>query len=80
MTKHSWLAAAIVMLSLATFARAQVTKETLPGVTGPPYGNGQDRSTTVGGTLTIIDSSDAVFRSQSGAVLHFAALPPAGCD
>jgi hypothetical protein len=56
------------------------TGETLPGVTGPPYGNGQDRFTSVGGTLTIIDSYDAVFRSHAGAVLHFTALPPAGCD
>src|ERR1700716_4198488 len=35
------------------------TVETLHGVTGPPYGNGQDRFTSVGGTLTIIDSYDA---------------------
>ncbi len=33
MKKHSWLAAAIVVLCLATLARAQVTKEALPGVT-----------------------------------------------
>jgi hypothetical protein len=56
------------------------TTETLPGVMGPPYGNGQDRSTTVGGQFTIIDAEDAVFRSDAGAVLHFTALPPAGCD
>jgi hypothetical protein len=56
------------------------TTETLPGVKGPPYGNGQDRSTTVGGQFTIIDAEDAVFRSDAGAVLHFTALPPAGCD
>jgi hypothetical protein len=56
------------------------TTETLPGVTGPPYGNGQDRSTIVGGTFTIIDAGDAVFRSDAGAMVHFAALPPAGCD
>jgi hypothetical protein len=56
------------------------TVETLPGVTGPPYGNGQDRSTLVGGTFTIVDADDGVFRSQAGSVLHFTALPPAGCD
>lgn len=56
------------------------TVETLPGVTGPPYGNGQDRSISVAGAFTIIDSNDAVFRSQAGGVLHFTALPPAGCD
>jgi hypothetical protein len=47
---------------------------------GPPYGNGQDRWTTVGGTFTIIDAEDGVFRSYAGAVLHFTALPPVGCD
>jgi hypothetical protein len=56
------------------------TGETLPGVMGPPYGNGQDRSTSVGGTFTIIDSYDGVFRSQAGAVLHFTALAQVGCD
>lgn len=56
------------------------TGETLPGVTGPPYGNGQDRSASVGGTFTIIDADDGVFRSQAGALLHFKALPPTGCD
>jgi hypothetical protein len=56
------------------------TGETLPGVTGPPYGNGQDRSTSVGGTFAIVDSNDAVFRSYAGAVLHFTALPAVGCD
>jgi hypothetical protein len=56
------------------------TAETLPGVAGPPYGNGQDRSTSVGGTFTIIDAEDGVFRSYAGAVLHFTALPLTGCD
>jgi hypothetical protein len=56
------------------------TAETLPGVAGPPYGNGQDRSTSVGGTFSPIDVDDGVFRSYAGAVLHFSALPPAGCD
>jgi len=56
------------------------TAETLPGVAGPPYGNGQDRSTSVGGTFTISDPEDGVFRSYAGAVLHFTALPLTGCD
>ena len=56
------------------------TTESLPGVTGPPYGNGQDDSTMVSGTLTIIDAQDALFRSQAGASLHYTALPLAGCD
>lgn len=56
------------------------TRDTLPGVIGPPYGNGQDRSISVGGTFTIIDTYDGVFRSQAGAVLHFTALAHVGCD
>jgi hypothetical protein len=56
------------------------TTETLPGVKGPPYGNGMDRVTEVHGTLTILDAEDAVFHSDAGAVVHFAALGPTGCD
>jgi hypothetical protein len=56
------------------------TAETLPGVISPPYGNGLDRSTLVAGTLTLIDAQDATFHSQAGAILHFTALPPIGCD
>ena len=56
------------------------TAETLPGVKGPPYGNGMDRVTEVYGTLTIVDAEDAVFRSDAGAVVHFTALGPVGCD
>jgi hypothetical protein len=56
------------------------TTETLPGVKGPPYGNGMDRVTEVYGTLTIVDAEDAIFHSDAGAVLHFTALGPVGCD
>jgi hypothetical protein len=56
------------------------TTETLPGITGPAYGDGRDRFTSVAGTFTLVDTYDGVFRSQAGAVLHFTALPPAGCD
>ncbi|HEV2012303.1 MAG TPA: hypothetical protein VGR77_00240 [Candidatus Dormibacteraeota bacterium] len=56
------------------------TAETLPGIVGPPYGNGLDRFTVVPGTFTILDAEDAVFRSDAGAVVHFTALPLAGCD
>jgi hypothetical protein len=56
------------------------TTETLPGVMGPPYGNGRDRFTEVHGTLTIADAEDAIFRSDAGGVLHFTALGPVGCD
>ena len=56
------------------------TTQTLPGVKGPPYGNGMDRVTKVYGTLTIVDAEDAVFHSDAGAVVHFTALGPVGCD
>jgi len=56
------------------------TTETLPGVKGPPYGNGMDTFTEVPGTLTIVDAEDAVFRSNAGGVVHFTALGPIGCD
>jgi hypothetical protein len=56
------------------------TTETLPGVKGPPYGNGMDSFTEVHGTLTIVDAEDAVFRSDAGAVVHYTALAPVGCD
>ena len=56
------------------------TTETLPGVTGPPYGNGMDSFTVVHGMLTIVDAEDAVFCSDAGAVVHFTALAPVGCD
>lgn len=56
------------------------TTETLPGVKGPPYGNGRDSFTEVHGTLTIVDAEDAVFRSDAGGIVHFTALGPIGCD
>jgi hypothetical protein len=56
------------------------TTETLPGVKGPPYGNGRDSFTEVHGTLTIVDTEDAVFRSDAGGVVHYAALGFVGCD
>jgi len=56
------------------------TTETLPGVKGPPYGDGQDSFTEVYGTLTIVDAEDAVFRSDAGGVVHFTALGFVGCD
>ncbi|MEA2668571.1 MAG: hypothetical protein QOJ33_1505 [Chloroflexota bacterium] len=56
------------------------TTETLPGVVGPPYGNGMDTFTVVNGTFTIVDAEDAVFRSDAGGVVHFTALGLVGCD
>ena len=56
------------------------TTEPLPGVVGPPYGNGMDRFTVVDGTFTIVDAEDAIFRSDAGGVVHFTALGFVGCD
>jgi hypothetical protein len=56
------------------------TTETLPGVKGPPYGNGRDSFTVVQGTLTIVDAEDAIFRSDAGGVVHYTALGFVGCD
>lgn len=52
---------------------------TLPGVSGPPYGNGQDSFIHVPGTMTMTGPESATFRSNSGAQVQFvhAAM---GCD
>ncbi len=52
----------------------------LPGVVGPPYGNGQDRFTQVDGTLTLTDPDTAVFRSAARGQVRFVAVQPGGCD
>jgi hypothetical protein len=52
----------------------------LPGVVGPPYGNGQDRFTQVDGTLTLTDPDTAVFRGAAGGQVRFVAVQPGGCD
>jgi hypothetical protein len=52
----------------------------LPGIIGPPYGNGQDRFTQVDGTMTLTDPDTAVFRSAAGAQVEFVAVQPGGCD
>lgn len=54
--------------------------DTIPGVTGPPYGNGRDASAPVDGTFTIQTDDHALFRSRSGALVRFVAVPPGGCD
>lgn len=56
------------------------THDTLPGVFGPPYGNGRDSYSTVSGTFTLTSDSQATFMSDAGAIAHFSALPPSGCD
>ena len=54
---------------------------TLPGVHGLAYGNGEDRSSDVDGTMTLLQSGDAVFRTASGASVTFLQVPePIGCD
>jgi hypothetical protein len=52
----------------------------IPGVVGPPYGNGQDRFTEVDGTITLIAPDTAAFRSAAGAQVRFVAVEPGGCD
>ena len=56
------------------------TSDTLPGVVGPPYGNGQDRYTTVKGTFTLTSENQAVFKSDAGAIARFTVRQPTGCD
>lgn len=53
---------------------------TLPGVVGPPYGNGQDRFTVVDGTMTLTGPDAAVFRASSGAQVQFVPEGALGCD
>jgi hypothetical protein len=53
---------------------------TLPGVAGPPYGNGQDRFTVVQGTMTLTGPGSAVFRGSSGGQVLFVLQGPLGCD
>jgi hypothetical protein len=54
---------------------------TLPGETGPPYGNGQDRSTAVTGSMTLVSSDKATFVTASGTTVEFVRTNPVlGCD
>ena len=54
---------------------------TLPGVSGPPYGNGQDRFTAVRGTLTLVPGDRATFATPNGATVEFVRIDPIpGCD
>lgn len=55
------------------------TTDTLPGVVGPPYGNGQDAFTEVYGTMTLLGDGNARFKSNAGAIARFSPLPPVGC-
>jgi hypothetical protein len=45
---------------------------TLPGVSGPPYGNGHDAWTSVSGTMTLLSGDKSVFRSEGGTTVDFA--------
>jgi hypothetical protein len=54
---------------------------TLPGVSGPRYGNGQDRSTAVTGNMTLVSRDKAAFVTPSGSTVEFVrANPVLGCD
>ncbi len=68
------------LLEVAFAGRRWQPQGTLPGVTGPPYGDGRDRFTTVDGTMTLLSSDRAAFRSQSGAAVLFTLAPLTGCD
>ena len=47
---------------------------TLPGVSGPPYGNGHDSNTAVSGSLTLTSADRAVFMTPSKATIVFARI------
>jgi len=68
------------LLEVAFAGRRWQPQGTLPGVTGPPYGDGHDRFTTVEGTMVLLSSDRAAFRSQAGAVVPFTLAPITGCD
>lgn len=48
---------------------------TLPGVSGPPYGNGHDAWTIVPGSLTLMSVDNAVFHTAGGATVNFVRAP-----
>jgi hypothetical protein len=54
---------------------------TLPGVSGPPYGNGRDTSTAVAGLMTLVSGSRATFLTPNGSTVEFVRTNPVpGCD
>jgi hypothetical protein len=44
---------------------------TLPGVSGPPYGNGHDAYTALSGSLTLLSADRAVFLTPSATTVAF---------
>jgi hypothetical protein len=67
------------LLDVSFAGRRWHTDDTLPGVTGPPYGDGRDRSTVVAGTFTLLSADRADFVSAAGAGLRFTRLGPQLC-
>ena len=62
-------------LRVETFAaRDWQTQGTLPGVSGPPSGNGRDAWTVVPGSFTLKSIGKAVFKSDAGATVEFARM------
>jgi hypothetical protein len=49
---------------------------TLQGVSGPPYGNGQDRFTAVNGRLTLVSTDRATFATPNGTTVEFVRIDP----
>lgn len=68
------------LLGVSFAGRRWHTDDTLPGVTGPPYGDGRDRSTVVAGIFTLLSADRADFVSAAGGRLRFTRLGPQGCD
>jgi hypothetical protein len=67
------------LLDVLFAGRQWHTDDTLPGVIGPPYGDGRDRFTVVAGTYTILSADRADFVSAAGARLRFTRLGPQLC-
>jgi hypothetical protein len=62
------------LLDVSFAGRRWHTDDTLPGITGAPYGDGRDRSTMVAGTFTLLSADRADFVSAAGVQLRFTRL------
>jgi hypothetical protein len=53
---------------------------TLPGISGPPYGNGQDAYAAVTGSLTLVSADRAVFVTSNATTVAFGRTSLGGCE
>ena len=53
---------------------------TLPGISGPPYGNGNDAYAAVTGSLTLVSADRAVFVTSNGTSVAFGRTSLGGCE